>query len=292
MASIDPLRNQMETALKAQSQAVATATATAMSAAHKAQASAELVESKTQYFLNDNNQTNDTSNGNISSTMHNVTNNQPSNVQLEIIETRIERRMERILEDKIELSMARLKSKLEDDFKNNNGQQQQQNNTTTNNTNNENSNAIETAIIERINEVYERVIGLGGKLAEEAQRRGIVNNQLRAEIRQMHNNVEKAMEPDDSIEERITQAVAKAMVMERQDSRRLRAMESQQMSAELENVRSTLLKEIEKRDVIIKDLTERVMKAHMMAATAVRPVGPPPTTPQPTPPTPRTSPKY
>ena len=61
MASIDPLRNQMETALKAQSQAVATATATAMSAAHKAQASAELVESKTQYFLNDNNQTNDTS---------------------------------------------------------------------------------------------------------------------------------------------------------------------------------------------------------------------------------------
>ena len=99
MASIDPLRNQMETALKAQSQAVATATATAMSAAHKAQASAELVESKTQYFLNDNNQTNDTSNGNISSTMHNVTNNQPSNVQLEIIETRIERRMERILED-------------------------------------------------------------------------------------------------------------------------------------------------------------------------------------------------
>ena len=213
MASIDPLRNQMETALKAQSQAVATATATAMSAAHKAQASAELVESKTQYFLNDNNQTNDTSNGNISSSMHNVTNNQPSNVQLEIIETRIERRMERILEDKIELSMARLKSKLEDDFKNNNGQQQQQNNTTTNNnTNNENSNAIETAIIERINEVYERVIGLGGKLAEEAQRRGIVNNQLRAEIRQMHNNVEKAMEPDDSIEERITQAVAKAMV--------------------------------------------------------------------------------
>ena len=89
------------------------------------------------------------------------------------------------------------------------------------------------------------------------------------------------MEPDDSIEERITQAVAKAMVMERQDSRRLRAMESQQMSAELENVRSTLLKEIEKRDVIIKDLTERVMKAHMMAATAVRPVGPPPTTPHP-----------
>ena len=45
MASIDPLRNQMETALKAQSQAVATATATAMSAAHKAQV-AELVESK------------------------------------------------------------------------------------------------------------------------------------------------------------------------------------------------------------------------------------------------------
>jgi hypothetical protein len=126
MASIDPLRNQMETALKAQSQAVATATATAMSAAHKAQASAELVESKTQYFLNDNNQSNDTSNGNISSTIHNGTNNQPSNVQLEIIETRIERRMERILEDKIELSMARLKSKLEDDFKNNNGQQQQQ----------------------------------------------------------------------------------------------------------------------------------------------------------------------
>ena len=137
------------------------------------------------------------------------------------------------------------------------------------------------AVIDRVNEVYERVIALGGKLAEEAQRRGIINNQLRSEMRQMQTNIEKAMAPDDTIEDKITAAVAKAMVAERQDSRRLRAMESQQMSAELENVRSSLLKEIEKRDVIIKDLTERVMKAHMMAATAVRPQGPPPTTPHP-----------
>ena len=194
---------------------------------------------------------------------------------MEIVESRIERRMERLLDDKVELSIARMKSKLKMTSKHGplmlgRVMVQIRRKIKTNN-----------AVIDRVNEVYERVIALGGKLAEEAQRRGIINNQLRSEMRQMQTNIEKAMAPDDTIEDKITAAVAKAMVAERQDSRRLRAMESQQMSAELENVRSSLLKEIEKRDVIIKDLTERVMKAHMMAATAVRPQGPPPTTPHP-----------
>ena len=237
MASIDPLRNQMETALKAQAQAVATATATAMSAAHKAQASAELVESKSQFFLNDADR--DISATVASSKPDHAEASSAPNLQMEIVESRIERRMERLLDDKVELSIARMKSKLEDDFKTwstNAGQSDAsgtQENTKTNN-----------AVIDRVNEVYERVIALGGKLAEEAQRRGIINNQLRSEIRQMQTNIEKAMAPDDTIEDKITAAVAKAMVAERQDSRRLRAMESQQMSAELENVRSSLLKEI------------------------------------------------
>ena len=116
MASIDPLRNQMETALKAQAQAVATATATAMSAAHKAQASAELVESKSQYILNDADR--DISVIVASSNNNHAEASSAPNLQMEIVESRIERRMERLLDDKVELSIARVKSKLEDDLKN------------------------------------------------------------------------------------------------------------------------------------------------------------------------------
>ena len=208
-----------------------------MSAAHKAQASAELVESKSQFFLNDADR--DISATVASSKTDHAEASSAPNLQMEIVESRIERRMERLLDDKVELSIARMKSKLEDDFKTwstNAGQSQDsdtQENAKTNN-----------AVIDRVNEVYERVIALGGKLAEEAQRRGIINNQLRSEMRQMQTNIEKAMAPDDTIEDKITAAVAKAMVAERQDSRRLRAMESQQMSAELENVRSSLLKKL------------------------------------------------
>jgi hypothetical protein len=264
-ASVDPLRTQIEMALKAQSQAVANATATAMAAAHKAQASAELVEARSSTL-----EASATMNGSAANANGSMMQSEANHHHLEVVEVRIERRLERVIEDKIELAVARFKAELRDEMV--------QGASSQGTAAGRGSGEGETgsiAVIDRINDVYERVLGLGGKLAEEVQRRHLAVSGARAEARSAREMAEKAGEVG-NLSAKIEMAVSKAMSKERQDLRREKAMEAQRASAELERVRSSLQLEIEKRDKTIFELSQRVERAQKMAARAAKPPGPPP----------------
>ena len=273
-AAVDPLRSQVEAALRAQSTAVANATATAMAAVHKAAASAEIVEAKALLLDHSMNQSTflgaDGSANDVSA--------QAASSAMEVAEVRVERRLERFVEDKIELSSARLKELLREEVHKLTSRNRHGGNVVPGAEGTPAAAApSSTAVIDRVNEVYERVLGLGGKIAEEAQRRHLSVSSMRAELKEVKAAAEQAVaHGSNTLQKAIDSAVSKAIQTYKQDTRREKAIEAQQAAAELERVRSSLMAELEKRDKTIVELKENVERAKLMAARVAKPPGPPP----------------
>ena len=189
-ATIGPVRSQVESALQHYSEGLATATATAAAAAHAANDARRRTISNrmtvnTSYHSNggdpETTMEMDGRNGGGGGSHDSLMNS------IDIIEARVERRMLRSIEDKIELEMSRANERgnVALSFDGQGGGDGDGGKSSGK------SSGVSSAIFQewqlelerKVQEGFQRVLEMGGKLAEESQRRHLAISAARAETR-------------------------------------------------------------------------------------------------------------
>jgi hypothetical protein len=219
-ATIGPVRAQVESALQHYSEGLATATATAAAAVHAANDAKRRVISQRvtstamsfhpmagdpEFSMSGGGGSGGSGSGGsggsgINESMSSNTNNEHHQQHhrglgqhetlmnsIDIIEARVERRMLRSIEDKIELEMSRATERGD---ALNFGSMQNDGRDSRNSTTNSSSDIVSAVFKEwqldlegKVQECFQRVLEMGGKLAEESQRRHLAISAARAETR-------------------------------------------------------------------------------------------------------------